>query len=138
MNADSTILNRWKFFTEMMNRITCLPWEQYNFFHSTFLSISAQFGRIGKGRPGRIWEYEILCLLFSPVNQTAEILPLPSSSYHSKHSVRERERRKKCLELDNQIKYKGLSQKKKKNQVKRLFFCIFYFLKKFYTIIILV
>ena len=51
------------------------------FLHSTFLSIFAQFGRIGKGGPGRICEYEILCFLFSPVNQTAEILSLPSISF---------------------------------------------------------
>ena len=63
----------------------------------------------------------------------------PSLVFLPFQAQREREReKKKCLELDNQIKYKGLSQKKKKNQVKRLFFCIFYFLKKFYTIIILV
>ena len=49
--------------------------------------------------------YEVLCFLFSPINQTAEILSLPSSSCHSKHSVRERENseKKKCLELDNQV-----------------------------------
>ena len=80
--------------------------------------------------------YEILCLLFSPVNQTVEIPSLPSISFPfpplpaipSIACERERElREEKAL---------GIRQS---NQVQRqYFFCILYFLKKFYTIIILV
>ena len=134
MNADSTILNRWKFFTGMMNRITYLPLEQYNFSHSTFLSISAQFGRIGKGRPGRIWEYEILCLLFSPVNQTAEILPLPSISFPFPRlptilsTAWEREREKeKVLGIRQSNQVQRSFSKKKKSSKKTIFFVFFIF-----------
>ena len=56
------------------------------FSHSTFLSIYAQFGQIGKGGPGNLISH-ILCFLFSLANQTVEIESLPSSSCHSKHSV---------------------------------------------------
>ena len=66
------------------------------FPHSTFLAISAQLGRIGKGGPEG---YEILCFLFlSNQPNSRNTIPslhffsLPSPSCHSKHSVRERER----------------------------------------------
>ena len=62
------------------------------FLHSTFLSISAQFGRIGKSGPGRIWENEILCFLLSSQPNSRNTIPsllfLPFQAHH------ERERRK--------------------------------------------
>ena len=96
------------------------------FPHSTFLSISSQFGRIGKGGPRRIWGPLFSFLSNKPNSRNTipsfHFFSLPSSSCHSKHSVRETENseKKKRLELDNQVQRQ------------------FFFLKKFYTIIILV
>ena len=71
------------------------------FLHSTFLSISAQFGRIGKSGPGRIWENEILCFLLS--SQPNSRNTLPSSSCHSKHIMRGREEKVLGIRQSNQV-----------------------------------
>ena len=68
------------------------------FLHSTFLSIYAQFGRIGKGGPRRIWD-PLFSFLFCQPNSRNTIPSLLFLPFPPRERERERER-------ESQINYK--------------------------------